>query len=101
MFPFSEHSNSVNNKFFTDWSLIPEIGGFVWIYHISVWGGKLQEHKERLVKCKIFTSVVENWVSEGLLLNANSAIFHISHGANKSIFEWEDDEVHFVPDQRA
>ena len=30
--------------------------------------------------------LVEDWVSEWLLFNTNSAIFHLYHGENKLIF---------------
>jgi hypothetical protein len=39
------------------------------------------------------------FLSEWLLLNANSAIFQLFHGENK--FQWDDDEVCFVLDQHA
>jgi len=41
------------------------------------------------------------WVSEWLLFNANSAIFQLYHGENKLIFQWDDDETHFVLNQHA
>ena len=37
------------------------------------------------------------WVSEWLLFNANSAIFQLYHGENRSIFN----EIRFVLDQHA
>ena len=41
-------------------------------------------------------------MSEWLLFNANSAIFQLYHGENKSNFQWADnDEVRFVLDQHA
>jgi hypothetical protein len=44
------------------------------------------------------------WVSEGLLLSANTAIFQQYHGENKVTFRRDDDGddgVRFVPDQHA
>ena len=40
-------------------------------------------------------------MSEWLLFNANSAIFHLYHEENKVYFQWDDDEVCFVLDQHA
>ena len=45
--------------------------------------------------------MVEYRLIEGLLLNANSAIFQLYHGENKLTFQWDDDDVHFVLDQHA
>jgi hypothetical protein len=43
---------------------------------------------------------MEEWVSEWLLLNANSVIFQLYHGKNK-FFQWDDDKERFVLDQHA
>jgi hypothetical protein len=45
--------------------------------------------------------IVEYWLIELLLLNANSAIFQLYHGENKLNFQWYDDDVHFALDQHA
>ena len=62
----------------------------------------LQYHLYRSLKnvLDIFTMYKKyNSVSEWLLFNANSVIIQLYHGEN--IFQWDDDEVHFVLDQQA
>jgi len=49
-----------------------------------------------LTKAKMATANI-GWVSERLF-NANSAIFQLYHGEQVN-FQWDDDEVCFVPDQ--
>ena len=45
--------------------------------------------------------IMSEWVSEWLLFNINSAIFHLYHGESKLIFQWDDNEVCFVLEQHA
>jgi hypothetical protein len=40
-------------------------------------------------------------VSEWLLFNTNSEIFNLCHGENNVNFQWDDNEICFVPDQHA
>jgi len=50
----------------------------------------------------VFRPLAElEWVREWLLFNTNSAIFQLYHGWEQVIFQWYDDEVHFVLDQHA
>ena len=60
-----------------------------------------ENDRGRIIICSALTDDDRHNRSEWLLLNTNSVIFQPYHGENKLIFQWDNDEDHFVLDQYA